>query len=148
MLSWVILLKRQNICFICHYDSDIGPWCNITCHCSEKKRFVHTFCLSTNRTCCLCGFPYKRISQQQSTIEQSTTSLIKNHWTMTLFIIDLRNCTTIQTIYANELPESKIVRKPDYITLPIKTILFYYLLPVQSSFTLYLFLSFHSLLCL
>lgn len=39
--------------------------------------------------------------------------------TVTLFIIDLRDCTTIQTIYANELPESKIVRKPDYITLPV-----------------------------
>lgn len=38
---------------------------------------------------------------------------------MMLLAYDLMNCTSIQTIYAHELPETDIVDRPDYIKFPV-----------------------------
>ncbi|ORE02013.1 hypothetical protein BCV72DRAFT_60855 [Rhizopus microsporus var. microsporus] len=118
---------KDNFCAICNHDEGADSWCNVTCHCSRKIKYAHRNCLLSMSTCIRCNSSFVKIPERPSSKKPTPTMrqcYLK--YTLILFALlymillayDLMNCTSIQTIYAHELPETDIVDRPDYIKFP------------------------------
>ncbi|KAI9246609.1 hypothetical protein BY458DRAFT_72111 [Sporodiniella umbellata] len=103
-------LKRENafirdplgahFCDTCHNEKNMKYWSITSCSCSkivvEEKPIL------------LFYYTYRKLI-----VVFSVCVCI-----LLLTYFDFRDCTTLQTIYADELPDSKYGKKPNYVVLP------------------------------
>ncbi|CAO3698991.1 unnamed protein product [Rhizopus stolonifer] len=91
-------------------------WSILACDCSKIVSDDIPTCPSRECKCSACKVTNRIKSKKPWLKVVILTVFISCLFTLSFF--ELRDCTTIQTIYANDLPDSKIVQKPEYVILP------------------------------
>ncbi|CAO3698995.1 unnamed protein product [Rhizopus stolonifer] len=111
-------------------------WSILACDCSKIVSDDIPTCPSRECKCSACKVTNRIKSKKpwlsKLDVKVDNTKLKLEVVILTVFIsclftlsfFELRDCTTIQTIYANDLPDSKIVQKPEYVILPVNIIFF------------------------